>query len=322
VPVRQLAAALGLAREIVDEASFPDAGVEKAREVNLANIRAGRDSSSVHPFDLFTRAYFGAEHPYGLAQRGDEEVVARLTPDDLRAWYRRVFHPSRLTLVVAGDVDPERLRDFAEAEFGTLSSADGTPLPAIPARAPSGAAELVESRPRRQSAFVLGFPTVPITHPDAFALEAVQHLLSGMAGRLFSELRGKRALAYAVAAADVSRPRLGYFFGYLAGEHRKESPAREAMLAEFARLRDEPVPADELRRAQGYVGGITRIRRQTNGSRGSEMAREVLLGLGLGFSDRYLQGVLAVTPEDIQRVARAYFDPGRSVVAVLRGGEH
>jgi len=321
LPVRQLAAAFGLAREIVAEASFPEAGVEKAREVNLANIRAGRDSSSVHPFDLFTRAYFGPNHPYGLAQRGDEEVVARLTPADLRAWYRQVFHPSRLTLVVAGDVDPERLRDFAEAQFGTLPAVDGTPLPDLPARAPAGFVELVESRPRRQSAFVLGFPTVPVTHPDAFALEALQHVLSGMAGRLFSELRGKRALAYTVLAADVSRPRLGYFFGYLAGEHRKEASARKAMLAEFARLREEPVAAEELRRAQGYLAGITRIRRQTNSSRGSEIARDVLFGLGLDFPERYLQGVLAVTAADIQRVARAYFEPERCVIAVLRGGE-
>jgi len=321
VPVPKLAAAMGLAREIVAEATFPEGGVEKAREVNLANIRAGRDSSSVHPFDLFTRAYFGANHPYGLAQRGDEEAVARLGPDDLRAWHRRVFHPSRLIVVVAGDIDPARVREYVEAQFGTLPSEGATPLPDLPPNPAPRVEELVETRPRRQSAFVLGFPTVPITHPDAFALEALQHVLSGMAGRLFSELRGRRSLAYTVVAADVSRPRLGYFFGYLAGDYRKEASAREAMLAEFARLRDEPVTAEELQRAKGYLAGITRIRRQTNGARGSEIARDVLFGLGLDFPERYLEGVLAVTAADIQRVARAYFDPARSVVAVLRGGE-
>jgi zinc protease len=321
VPARNLAAALALAREIVVEATFPDAGVEKAREVSLANIRAGRDSSSVHPFDLFTRAYFGSDHPYGLPQRGDEQVILGLTPDDLRAWHRRVFHPSRLTLVVAGDVDPERLREFAEEQFGSLSGKGGSALSDLAAIEPPRGAEVVEVRPRRQSAFVLGFPTVPVTHPDTFALEALQHVLSGMAGRLFAELRGKRALAYTVLAADVSRPRLGYFFGYLAGEYRKEGEARAAMLAEFERLREEPVSDEELRRAQAYVAGITTIRRQTNGARGGEIARSVLFGLGLDFPERYLQGVLAVTPDDIRRVARVYFDAGRSVFAVLRGGE-
>ena len=148
----------------------------------------------------------------------------------------------------------------------------------------------------------------------------VQHILSGMAGRLFVQLRGRESLAYTVFAGDVARPRVGYFYGYLAGEHRKERRAREGMLAEFERLRHEPVGESEVERAKRYITGVTCIRLQTNSQRGEELARSYLSGMGTDFVRRYLEGIDAVTVEDVQRVSRSYFNLERYAIGVLRGG--
>ena len=142
-----------------------------------------------------------------------------------------------------------------------------------------------------------------------------------MAGRLFVQLRGRESLAYTVFAGDVARPRVGYFYGYLAGEHRKEQRARQGMMAEFERLRREPVAADEVERAKRYIAGVTRIRLQTNSQRGEELARSYLCGMGTDFVERYLEGIEAVTREDILRVSQLYFDPERYAIGVLRGAD-
>jgi predicted Zn-dependent peptidase len=141
-----------------------------------------------------------------------------------------------------------------------------------------------------------------------------------MAGRLFAQLRGRESLAYTVFAGDVARPRVGYFYGYLAGEHRKEQRARQGMLAEFERLRREPVGEDEVERAKRYITGVTCIRLQTNGQRGEELARSYLSGMGTDFVRRYLEGIAAVTKEDVLRVSRSYFNLERYAIGVLRGG--
>jgi zinc protease len=321
-PIENLPAAAGLLREVITEASFPDDGVEKAREVIQAAIRAGKDSSTAYSFDLFRRAFFGAEHPYGLPQRGQEQVVASLTSADLAAWYRRIFNPARMTVVVSGNVDPQAAHAFCEEQFGSLQPPDDAPALALPEiRPPDGVVEQVEKRPRRQSAFLLAFSTVALGHPDYYPLEVVQHILSGMAGRLFVQLRGRESLAYTVFAGDVARPRVGYFYGYLAGEHRKEQRAREGMLAEFDRLRQEPVSEREVERAKRYITGVTKIRLQTNSQRGEELARSYLSGMGTDFVRRYLEGVSAVTAADVQRVSRSYFNLERYAIGVLRGGD-
>lgn len=320
-PVECMPAAAGLLREVMTEASFPEEGVEKAREVIQASIRAGHDSSTAYSFDLFRRAFFGADHPYGLPQRGKEQVVASLQHADLSGWYRRIFNPARMTIVVSGNVDPQAVQAFAEEQFGSLQPPENAPLLVLPdISVPEGVVEQVEKRPRRQSAFLLAFPTVALGHADYYPLEVVQHILSGMAGRLFVQLRGREALAYTVFAGDVARPRVGYFYGYLAGEHSKEQRARDGMLAEFDRLRREPVGEQEVERAKRYITGVTRIRLQTNSQRGEEVARSYLSGMGTDFVSCYLEGIAAVTAADVQRVARSYFNPERYAIGVLRGG--
>ena len=119
----------------------------------------------------------------------------------------------------------------------------------------------------------------------------------------------------------MARPRLGYFYGYLAGDHQKEQQARQGMLDEFDRLRRELVSAQELARAQSYIAGVTRIRLQTNSQRGEELVRTYLSGLGIDYLDRYLEGIRAVKVEDVRRVAERYFDVERYAIGVLRGGE-
>lgn len=320
-PIENMPAAAGLLREVITEATFPDQGVEKAREVIQASIRAGRDSAAAYSFDLFRRAFFGEKHPYGLPQRGHEQVIASLQHAELADWYRRIFNPARMTVVVAGNVDPQAVKAFAEQQFGSLQPPENAPQLTLPEiHLPEGVVEQVETRARRQSAFLLAFPTVPLGHADYYPLEVVQHILSGMAGRLFVQLRGRESLAYTVFAGDVARPRVGYFYGYLAGEHSKESRARAGMLAEFDRLRHEPVSEGELERAKRYITGVNRIRLQTNSQRGEELVHSYLSGMGTDFMRRYLDGIAKVTVEDVQRVACSYFNLERYAIGVLRGG--
>jgi zinc protease len=167
----------------------------------------------------------------------------------------------------------------------------------------------------------MGFPAAPLGTPDYFALEVLQHVLSGMSGRFFAELRGRRSLAYTVMGGAVARPRSGYFFGYLAGEPRKEAEARDVMLREFERLREEAVSEEELARAKRYIAGVTKIRLQTNAQRGADLVRNLHFGLEPEFTARYLRRIEAVSAEDIRRAARSCFDRDRCAVGVLRGAD-
>ena len=139
---------------------------------------------------------------------------------------------------------------------------------------------------------------------------------SGLGGRFFDELRDKQSLGYTVHAFASERALAGAFVRYIATSPEKEEVARQGLLGEFAKLRDEPVTAKELEQAQTYALGVHAIRQQSGGAVLGEIVDAWLFGR-LG----ELDGV---------RGARARGDGGADAVGgarVLRrgspgGGDH
>ena len=141
---------------------------------------------------------------------------------------------------------------------------------------------------------------------------------SGLGGRFFDELRDKRSLCYTVNAFVSDRRLAGTFGAYIATSPEQESAARDGLLAEFRRLRDEPVTVDELRQAQRYTIGVHAIRQQSGGAVLADLVDAFLFGT-LGELSEYDARVNAVTAESMLEVARRYFDPSRRVEGIIRG---
>jgi zinc protease len=166
----------------------------------------------------------------------------------------------------------------------------------------------------------MGFATVDAMSEDRFALDAAAQVLSGLGGRLFAEVRGRRGLAYTVAAWHTLRKDAGMFVTYTATAPEKEDEARGAILTELDRLRQEPVSAEELERAKAFIAGAKRIGLQTSRAQARDLSRAALYGRPQEASKVYVERIRALTAEDLQRVAQTYFDPERYALGALRGG--
>jgi zinc protease len=111
----------------------------------------------------------------------------------------------------------------------------------------------------------------------------------------------------------------GMIIGYIATSPDKEAVARAGLLGEFAKLCESGVSAEELAEAQTYTVGTHAISRQSGGAVLSELIDAWVFGEGLEELDTYENRIRAVTSADVQRVARAYFDPSRVAEGVVRG---
>jgi zinc protease len=246
---------------------------------------------------------------------GVPEVVEGFGEDQVRDWAGRV-RATRPVAVVVGDVD---VRDVT-AELGALTrwevDGDGEhPQAAVPVWRPSRA---VEERDKQQTALALAFPAAPYRSPDRFPLRVVGTLLSGLAGRLFDELREKRSLAYTVAAMPWVVREAGAVLCYIATSPEREGEAREAMLAELERLSAEPPNDEELARARAYAAGLVEIGAQS----GRSVAGRVL--------DAWVNDDIAhwadaperlreVSRDEVARVAASVFQASQAVECVVRG---
>ncbi len=146
----------------------------------------------------------------------------------------------------------------------------------------------------------------------------IASVASGLGGRFFDELRDKRSLCYTVHAFASDRRLAGTFGAYIATSPEQENAAREGLLAEFRRLREEPVTPDELSRAQQYAIGSHAIRQQSGGAVLADLVDAYLFG-SLRELQEYDERVRAVTAESMLDVADRYFDPSRRVEGIVRG---
>jgi zinc protease len=315
VPARHAPQAIELLADVAQHATIPDEAVETERAIALADLVALRDDMYRYPVRLATQAAF-AGHPYGVPATGDERTLPTITAAMLRDWHRQRILRAPATIAVVGDAEPAELAALAAGAFGELRGGEVTPLDAP--EWPAALVQRVEQREKAQTALALMFPG-PSRDDDArFATSMIAGVASGLGGRFFDELRDKQSLGYTVHAFATERALAGSFVAYIATSPEKEEIARQGLLNEFAKLRDEPVTARELDQAKTYALGVHAIRQQSGGAVLGEMVEAYLFGR-LGELEEFETNVRAVSAEQMRRVAGVYFEEARRVEGIVRG---
>jgi zinc protease len=317
VPTSYAAAAIALLADVAQHPTFEPEALETERAVAISDVIAARDDMFRYPMRLATQAAFRG-HPYGVPATGTEESLRRIERTHIAVWHReRVLGPTTSPVVaIVGEGDPDALAELAAREFAELGNAE-TPRLSTPDW-PAGVVISAEGRDKAQTAMGLLFPGPKRTDKERFAASMIASVASGLGGRFFDELRDKQSLAYTVTAFSSTRRAAGTFGAYIATSPEKENAAREGLLAEFQRFRDQPVTAEELERAQTYAVGVHAIQQQSGSSVLGDVVDAWLFGK-LTDLETFEASVRGVTAERMQQFAAKYFDPDRRVEGIVRG---
>jgi zinc protease len=316
VPAARLAEALSLLGDVVQNPTFPPDAVETERAVALSNVAMLRDDMFRYPMRLASALAF-PEHPYGSPVMGTEESLKAITVEQMRDWHRTHVLTSNVAIGVVADSDEQNIADEIAREFAQLEPASLPEIlkPGWPGRVQTA----VESRDKAQTAMVLAFPAPPRGDDSRFAASLIGTVASGLGGRFFDELRDRQSLAYTVQAGASEKRLAGIFISYIATSPEKEDVARKGLLAEFQKLRDEPVTDDELSRAKEYTVGSHAIAQESGATLLAEMLDAWMFGDGLKEIAEYDARIRAVTAEEMRKLARKCFDPDRRVEGIVRG---
>ena len=315
VPTAHAAAAIELLADVAQRATFTPDALDTERAIALAELASLADDMYRYPMRLAVQAAF-PDHPYGVPALGSEQSLAAQTSDDLVAWHRELVLRGHTVVAVVGAGDPDAMAGLVARHFEALAFREAAPL-AVPSW-PAEPVVLAESREKAQTALVLSWPGPARTDAARFDARILAGIASGLGGRLFEELRDRQSLCYTVNAFPLERRVAGTFSAYIATSPAQEEVAREGLLRELARFRDQPVTEDELRRAQMYAVGTHAIAQQSGGAVLGEVMDAWMFG-ALAELESYDDRVYAVTADSIRAVARRYLDPARRVEGVVRG---
>jgi zinc protease len=264
------------------------------------------------------RSLFG-EHPYSRPALGTEETVRTLTNTEIRDWFRNNQRTLVPTIVIIGDAKGTGLI-APHADALTNEDLVARDLRVLPQpQPPQGNREVVESIRRNQTALVYGFPGSVRSMEDRAALEVLSNVVSGLGGRFFDAIREKQGLAYTVRTTSVSWAKSGAVFTYTAFSPENEQKVRDALAAEFEKLRKEGVTAEELSRAREYTAGERDIALQTRQAQVLEYARTIYSGENIQSVARYGASLRAVSPDRIRAVIQKYLNPAALRTGVVRG---
>lgn len=315
----RMAPALALLADMMLNPTFPADALERARARTIVSLTQARDQGPVIAGNVFARTLYGAEHPYGRVVT--PETVRGITRDDVVAFHRAYFQPARATITVTGAVDPAQVRAQVEQALAAWPRGGEPASFAYPTAAPPAARTifLVDKPGAAQTSFAIGMPGPARDTPDYFALQVMNRILGGhFQSRLNNNIRETKGWSYGV--------RSGFAYGkgpgaFQAGGEVMTAKTDSALLEFMKELRGVQGgrPFTEAEIAEAKEAMVQQLP-QSFGSVGA-MAGSItnlyLLGLPMDYYQTYASRIAAVTPADLDRVARRYLDLDRVAIVVV-----
>ncbi|HEY7535713.1 MAG TPA: insulinase family protein, partial [Thermodesulfobacteriota bacterium] len=310
--------AMDILADVILHPSFIPEEIERARRDILSDINREGDNPLRVTINLFLSTLY-REHPYGLNVLGTKETVSKITRDDLIKFYKKYAHSENLVIAVVGDVNKKDVLKTIEKHFGSLKKG-GFSLPQVKAEPLQDKIrkEVLIQKDKAQTHIIMGFQAPTLKDPDQYPFEVLNAILAGQGGRLFTELRDKRSLAYSVTSFLNFGLEPGFFGVYIGSAPDKESEAIQGIKEQLLILLRDGITDVELKRAKNYLVGNFEIGLQQNSSQAGKIAFDELYGIGCDEYTRYPKQIYSVTKEDVMRVAKKYIDLDKYTLAIVR----
>lgn len=313
---RHAGSAFEILADIINHSTFCD--LEKERNVILEEIASNQDVPEDYVHDVLTE-FAWPDHPLGRPIAGYEATVSNTGLEEVREYRDSWYTPSNMIVAIVGRFDEADFLKQVHDAFGSLKSADVPRASVAPAYHPG---QRIERRDIAQNHLIWCFPGVPINHPDRFAFDLLSSALGGgSTSRLFERIREQEGLAYAVYSFNSLYSSSGMLGFYAAVAPDNLQHTLDISAEELRRLRDEPLPAEELASNREQLKGGLVLALENTFARMSRMVRSLIYRDRIVSLAEALEQIDRVTIDDVQRAAQRTFMSDASALAVLGPAE-
>jgi len=310
-------AALDLLTDLVLHPTFSAEDIAKEQGVILEEIKMDEDNPDYLVHELFTQNFWKGD-ALGRPILGTSKTVSSFTQQIVLDEYARRFTPPNMVFSAAGNIDHDAFVAQVEAAFNSLSASSGERIAKHNAPQAFPHITLKNKKSLEQVQFCLAVPSLPVAHPDRFGVHLLNSILGGgMSSRLFQSIREERGLAYSIYSEMNPFRDTGSLAVYAGCAISNTQEVLKLTLAEFSRLKHEPVTEEELTRAKNQSKGNMVLGLESSSSRMSNLARQQMYH-GRFFSlDDLTHEIDRITAADIQRLAQQLLQPESLALTLL-----
>lgn len=303
----------------IQNLSFDPQKIESERQVVASERRSSvdNDNGGLLEEQLWATAFIA--HTYQWPVVGWMSDIERWTIEDLKRHFAMGYSPSNATMVVVGDVTPEEIFQICEKTIEPIPS-HAPPPPVTTVEPPQlGERRLVVHKPAELPLLMIAYHVPQTNHPDAYATNILRTILfQGESSRMYQRLVDKDQIALDVSSQvePAFDPTIAII---MAQPKQAVDPEKceKAIYEELERVKLSPVTDQELEKAKNIrLMEFYHQVRTINGRANTIGTYEVFDGDYKKLFDA-AKNYAAVTKEDVQRVAKAYFGTNNRTVATL-----
>jgi predicted Zn-dependent peptidase len=315
VPVDGFDLGLDVMADEMVNSTFPAERLEKERRVVIEELNQTLNDPAEYLVEVFLKEV-ARGHPIQHLPGGDRTTVGRVTRDTILHYRDTYFVANNMVVAVVGGVQHEAIFPKLAAAFADMRQGPRPPWPAVaPPAAQARRVELDYDAAQAQIGY--GFPVAGLDSDDRYPLEVASALLGTAGQRLFGALVDRDALATDVESAYFTYTDLGIWLSSAACPPERVDPVLDRLRVELRRLGDEPLSPADLAQARGYLAGRRELGLEQIVDQSVDLSDGLVTGTYQPLDD-YLAHLNAVTPADVQRVARQYLNPDRALEVILR----
>lgn len=286
------------------------------RDVVFEERRMRTESTPLGKFFESFNSLFWESHPYSWPIIGWPSDITAISKKQADAFYGTYYMPQNLTLVLVGDFKSKPALALAEKYFGRLKKGEGLPPDVVTLEQPQKAEKRFYAEAETNPNVDIYWHTPAFGHKDTYPLSVLAQVLSTRTGRLHKELVLGKKLATDTWAWQGARKYAGEFnMGAEITEGNTPEMAEQEIYRLIEQIKTEPVPAKELQKVKNNFAAAEYRRLSSN----HPILMQIMRSEGLGNWREINEAgpkIQAVTPADLQRVAKKYFTKENRAVAV------
>jgi zinc protease len=297
-----------------EHSTFADPWLEIERSQLANSLQSEGNISGVMIDRAYDRLLLASDDP--SLRQPTAPSVQSISREDLLAYTKAYWRPDLTTIVVVGDLTPQRVRATLESAFGSWQSSGPRPDPRLMAMPAASTGHDYIGTAANQVFIRLGQPAISRSSRDYDTFLVLNQILGGAGAfesRLWQELRQKRGLVYNVSSSLEADADRGDFRVELNASPDRVVEAVELVRRELERLQNEPVSETELQEAKARLAGNALLDEASSDGQAKQLIDIAVNELPTDYYRTLNERFSQITAADVQRVARAYLHPSRLV---------